>query len=42
VRRLAAEALEFSTEPVVTGFTHGDLIPGNLLIDHGRLSAIID
>jgi aminoglycoside phosphotransferase (APT) family kinase protein len=42
VRRLAAEALEFASEPVVTGFTHGDLIPGNLLIEQGRLSAIID
>jgi aminoglycoside phosphotransferase (APT) family kinase protein len=42
VRRLAAEARELSAEPVVPCFTHGDLIPGNLLIENGRLSAIID
>jgi aminoglycoside phosphotransferase (APT) family kinase protein len=42
VRHLAAEALELSAELVATGFTHGDLIPGNLLIERGRLSAIID
>jgi aminoglycoside phosphotransferase (APT) family kinase protein len=42
VRRLAAEALEVSTEPVVAGFTHGDLIPGNLLVTDGRLTSIID
>ena len=29
-------------EPVVEGFVHGDLIPGNLLVDGGRLGAIID
>jgi aminoglycoside phosphotransferase (APT) family kinase protein len=42
VRRLAAEALEVVDEPVVEGFVHGDLIPGNLIVDEGRLSAIID
>lgn len=42
VRRLAREALEVSDEPVVAGFTHGDLIPGNLLVDGGRLTAILD
>ncbi len=42
VRRFAAEALEVVDEPVVQGFVHGDLIPGNLLVDEGRLNAIID
>ena len=42
VRRLAAEALEVIDEPVIQGFVHGDLIPGNLLIDGGRLTAVID
>lgn len=42
VRRLAAEALEVSSEPVVAGFTHGDLIPGNLLVANGRLTGVID
>jgi aminoglycoside phosphotransferase (APT) family kinase protein len=42
VRRLAAEALEVANEPVVAGFTHGDLIPGNLLVDDDRLTGIID
>lgn len=42
VQRLAAEALEVSSEPVVPGFAHGDLIPGNLLIADGRLTSIID
>jgi aminoglycoside phosphotransferase (APT) family kinase protein len=42
VRRLAAEALEIIDEPVTTGFVHGDLIPGNLLVDDGHLTAIID
>jgi aminoglycoside phosphotransferase (APT) family kinase protein len=42
VRRLAAEAIEVVDEPVVEGFVHGDLIPGNLLFDEGRLAAIID
>lgn len=42
VRRLASEALEVVDEPVTEGFAHGDLIPGNLLVDEGRLTAIID
>lgn len=42
VRRLAAEALEVVGEPTAEGFVHGDLIPGNLLVDQGRLAAIID
>jgi aminoglycoside phosphotransferase (APT) family kinase protein len=42
VRRLAAEALEVSDEPVIPRFVHGDLIPGNLLVEAGRLSAVID
>lgn len=42
VRHLAAEAREVAAESVPKRFVHGDLIPGNLLTDHGRLSAIID
>lgn len=42
VRRSAAESLEVSSEPVAIGFVHGDLIPGNLLTERRRLSAIID
>ena len=42
VRRLASEALEIVDEPIVEGFVHGDLIPGNLLVDRGRLTSIID
>ena len=42
VRRLADEALEVAGEPVVAGFTHGDLIPGNLLVTDDRLTGIID
>ncbi len=42
VRRLAAEALEVVDEPVIDGFVHGDLIPGNLLVEEGRLTAVID
>lgn len=42
VRRLAAEAVEVSSEPASTGFTHGDLIPGNLLVADSRLTGIID
>ncbi len=33
IKRLAAEALEVADEPVIEGFVHGDLIPGNLLVD---------
>ena len=42
VRRLAAEAEEVAADAVTTGFVHGDLIPGNLLLDDGRLAAVID
>lgn len=42
VKRLAAEALEVLDEPVIEGFVHGDLIPGNLLLANDRLAAIID
>ena len=42
VRRLASEAYEVVDEAVNEGFVHGDLIPGNLLVDGGRLTAIID
>jgi len=42
IRRLADEAREVVAEPVEHGFVHGDLIPGNLLVDQGRLSAVID
>lgn len=42
VRRLAAEAREVVDEPVERGFVHGDLIPGNLLVDQGRLTSVID
>jgi aminoglycoside phosphotransferase (APT) family kinase protein len=41
VRRLAAEALD-TADAIDTCFVHGDLIPGNLLVQSGRLSAIID
>lgn len=42
VRRRAAESAEVGGEPVAAGFVHGDLIPGNLLTEGSRLSAIID
>lgn len=42
IRRLAAEALEVADERFVERFVHGDLIPGNLLVERGRLAAIID
>lgn len=42
VRRLAAEAAEVTAEPADVRFTHGDLIPGNLLVAGGRLVAVID
>ncbi len=42
VERLAAEARELVDEPTIEGLVHGDLIPGNLLIDNGRLAAVID
>lgn len=42
VTRLTDQARELIDEPVTAGFVHGDLIPGNLLVDQGRLSAVID
>ncbi len=42
VKRLAAAALVVLDEPVMEGFVHGDLIPGNLLLDSDRLTSIID
>jgi aminoglycoside phosphotransferase (APT) family kinase protein len=41
-RRLAATAIEVIDEPVAEGFVHGDLIPGNLLVEGDRLTAILD
>jgi len=41
VRSLATEALDVA-DAFETRFVHGDLIPGNLLVRSGRLSAIID
>jgi aminoglycoside phosphotransferase (APT) family kinase protein len=41
VRHLAAEALDVE-DSASTCFAHGDLIPGNLLVRSGRLSAILD
>jgi aminoglycoside phosphotransferase (APT) family kinase protein len=42
VKRLAAEAYEILDEPVAQGFLHGDLIPGNLLVNNRRLTAVLD
>ncbi|KGN38956.1 phosphotransferase [Knoellia subterranea KCTC 19937] len=43
VRRSAAESAESAAaEEVPDRFVHGDLIPGNVLVNHGRLSALID
>ncbi len=42
VRRAAAPARELVDGPIDTGPVHGDLIPGNLLVHEGRLTAIID
>jgi aminoglycoside phosphotransferase (APT) family kinase protein len=42
VKRRADESREASGAPATVGFVHGDLIPGNLLVSRGRLSAIID
>ena len=40
-RRLAAEATDVA-DAERTCFTHGDLLPGNVLLRNGRLSAILD
>lgn len=42
IRRVAHAAREVVDEPVKQSFVHGDLIPGNLLVAHGRLAAVID
>ena len=43
VRRLADHAVDLTGETAPVTFTHGDLIPGNILVDdEGRLAAIID
>lgn len=43
VRHSAAESAEAALEEVVADrFVHGDLIPGNVLVAHGRLRAVID
>lgn len=42
VKRLIAESLEVADEPITKSFVHGDLIPGNLLLNNGALTAIID
>lgn len=42
VSRLADQARELIDEPVNNTLVHGDLIPGNLLVAGGRLSAVID
>lgn len=39
VWRVAVEQPEWTAAPV---FIHGDLLPGNLLLDGGRLSGVID
>ncbi|MEM7337881.1 MAG: phosphotransferase [Actinomycetota bacterium] len=42
VRRRMDEARELPDHDGEPEFVHGDLIPGNLLVDGGRLSAVID
>ena len=42
VQRLARQAEEVVDEPVTRGLVHGDLIPGNLLVERGRLTAVLD
>lgn len=42
VRRSAAESAEVSGDAGAQVFSHGDLIPGNLLVEQGRLSGVID
>jgi aminoglycoside phosphotransferase (APT) family kinase protein len=42
VRSQAAESSSASQARVITGFVHGDLIPGNLLVRSQRLHAILD
>jgi aminoglycoside phosphotransferase (APT) family kinase protein len=42
VTRLWEECLEAAVDDVETTLVHGDLIPGNLLVADGRLTAVID
>lgn len=42
VTRLWEECLEAAVDDVAPAFVHGDLIPGNLLMANGRLTAVID
>jgi aminoglycoside phosphotransferase (APT) family kinase protein len=41
VRQLAAEAYDVD-DPTTTCFIHNDLIPGNLLVQHGHVTAVLD
>ena len=42
VTRLWEECLEGAADEVEPALVHGDLIPGNLLLANGRLTAVID
>ncbi|MCP4966157.1 MAG: phosphotransferase [bacterium] len=42
VRRCVDQSAEAAHETPTQAFVHGDLIPGNVLTNHGQLSAIID
>ncbi len=42
VRRSAAQSREVADSLTGSGFLHGDLIPGNILVESGRLASIID
>ncbi len=42
IRRIAAQSAEVADDAIELGFTHGDLIPGNLLIKNRRLAGVID
>lgn len=41
VLQLAAEAYDLG-DPTTTRFLHDDLLPGNLIIDQGRVTAVLD
>jgi aminoglycoside phosphotransferase (APT) family kinase protein len=41
VRQLAAEACELD-DPTTTCFVHGDLIPGNVLVQEGWVTGVVD
>lgn len=40
VRRLSGQAREVASDPTGECFLHGDLIPGNLLVEQSRLAAV--